>query len=78
MDSKKKKEKAVINPKNSDEQCFKWTVITALHHEEISNNQEHVSKLKLFGDQYNWQGLEFPMALQKITRFEKNNQDKTP
>ena len=28
--------KAVINPKNSDEECFKWAILAALHHEEIS------------------------------------------
>ena len=30
-----KSKKAVINPQNKDEQCFKWTVIGALHHEDI-------------------------------------------
>ena len=30
-----KSKKAVINPQNKDEECFKWTVIGALHHEEI-------------------------------------------
>ena len=29
--------KAVINPKNEDEECFKWAVIAALHYEEISD-----------------------------------------
>ena len=29
------KNKAVINPKNTDEECFKWAVTSALHHEEI-------------------------------------------
>ena len=31
-----KSKKAVINPQNKDEQCFKWAVIEALHHEELS------------------------------------------
>ena len=31
--------KAVINPKNEeDEECFKWAIITALHHEGIGND----------------------------------------
>ena len=30
-----KSEKAVINPQNKGEECVKWTVIGALHHEEI-------------------------------------------
>ena len=39
--------KAVINPQNQkDEECFKWAVITALHHEEIDFHPERISKLK--------------------------------
>ena len=30
--------KAVINPQNKDEECFKWAVIEALHHEEIKKD----------------------------------------
>ena len=29
------KKKAIINPKNSDMECFKWAVITAMKWEEI-------------------------------------------
>ena len=29
------KKKAIINPKNSDMECFKWTVIAAMKWEEI-------------------------------------------
>ena len=54
--------KAVINPKNKDEECFKWAILAALHHEEIGNNPERISKLQPFVDQYNWKGLKFPMA----------------
>ena len=33
--------KAIINPKNKeDEECFKWAVLMALHHEGIGNNPE--------------------------------------
>ena len=28
--------KAVINPQNKDEECFKWAVISALHYETLS------------------------------------------
>ena len=30
-----KSKKAVINLQNKDEECFKWAIIAALHHEEI-------------------------------------------
>ena len=65
--------KAVINPKNEDEECFKWAVITALHHEDVGAHPERITKLQPFADRYNWGGLEFPMALNKIGKFEKNN-----
>ena len=32
------RKKAIINPKNADQECFKWAVITALRWEEIGNN----------------------------------------
>ena len=30
--------KAVVNPQNKDEECFKWAFIAALHHEEIKHH----------------------------------------
>ena len=68
--------KAVINPQNQkDEECFKWAVITALHHEEIDFHPERISKLKPYSDLYNWKGLKFPVAVNQIEKFEKNNKD---
>ena len=67
--------KAVINPKNTDEECFKWAVIASLHHEEIGKNPQRITKLKLFKERYNWEGLKFPMAINEIGKFEKNNSE---
>ena len=33
-----KSKKAVINPQNKVEECFKWAVIAALHHEVIKKD----------------------------------------
>ena len=61
------RKKAVINPINlDDDECFKWAVIASLHHEEIENNVQRISKLKKFEDRYNWEGLEYPVAINKI------------
>ena len=65
--------KAVINPKNKDEECFKWAVIAALHHEEIEKDPQRITKLEPFVEQYNWEGLNFPLDYRKISKFEKNN-----
>ena len=68
-----KSKKAVINPQNKDEECFKWAVIEALHHEEIKHHPERISLLRSYEKQYNWKGLEFPVSIKKIDKFEKNN-----
>ena len=68
-----KSKKAVINPQNKDEECFKWAVIEALHHEEIKHHPERISLLRPYENQYNWKGLEFPVSIKKIDKFEKNN-----
>ena len=68
-----KSKKAVINPQNKDEECFKWAVIAVLHHKEIKNNPERISFLRPYKNQYNWKGVEFPVSIRKIDKFEKNN-----
>ena len=68
-----KSKKPVINPQNKDEECFKWAVIGALHHEEIKKDQKRISRLRPYKNQYNWKELEFPVSIKKIDKFEKNN-----
>ena len=68
-----KSKKAVINSQNKDEECFKWAVIAALHHEEIKKDHQCISRLRAYEKQYNWKGLEFPVSIKKIDKFEKNN-----
>ena len=68
-----KSKKSVINQQNMDEECFKWAVIEALHHEEIKHHPERISLLRTYENQYNWKGLRFPVSIKKIEKFEKNN-----
>ena len=63
----------MINPQNKDEECFKWAIIEALHHEEIKHLPEEISLLRSYENQYNWKGLEFPVSIKKIDKIEKNN-----
>ena len=65
--------KAVINPQNKDGEWFKWAVIAALHHEEIRHHTERISLLRPYENQYNWEGLQFPVSIKKIDKSEKNN-----
>ena len=64
--------KAVINMKNNDDQCFKWSVTRALN--PVEKNSERVSKeLKDQSERLDWSGLKFPVDLKQIIIFEKNN-----
>ena len=63
----------MINPQNQDEECFKWAVIAALHHEEIKHHPERISLLRPYENQYNWKRFEFAVSIKKIDKFEKNS-----
>ena len=53
------RKKAIVNPHNDDEECFKWSVITA---ERVGmKDPQRVSNLRKFMDNYDWSGLEFPV-----------------
>ena len=54
--------KAIINPRNEDQECFKWAVIAATHWEEIGNNPERISKLKRFEKDFDWGETKFPVS----------------
>ena len=66
--------KAIINPKNEDQECSKWAVITASRWEEINNNPERISKLKRFEKDFDWSGIGFPVSVKDISKFEFRNQ----
>ena len=68
------KKKAMINPKSSDMECFKWAVIAAMKWKEIGNNPERVSKLRRYEGDFDWSGLEFPVSFRDINKFERNNE----
>ena len=63
------RKKAIINPHNNDEECFKWVVIAA----ENVGIKDRVSNLRKFTDNYDWSGLEFPVSTKNIGVFETNN-----
>ena len=68
------KKKAMINPKNSDMECFKWAVIAAMNWEEIGNKPERVSKLRRYEGDFDWSDIEFPVSFRDINKFERNNE----
>ena len=68
------RKKAIIKPRNKDQECFKWAVITASRWEEINNNPERISKLARFEADFDWSGIGFPVSIKDIKKFELRNQ----
>ena len=67
------KRKAMINPQIGHEECFKWAIIAADKWMDFHSHPERVSNLREFADNYDWSGLEFPVSLKQIGKFEAKN-----
>ena len=63
--------KAIVNPHNDDEECFKWSVIPAEN--AGMKDPQRISNLRKFLDNYDWSGLEFPVSIKDIGKFEARN-----
>ena len=63
--------KAVINIKNKDNMCFKWSVLAALH--PVKKHSERVSKYREYDRELNFDGISFSVSLKDITKFETQN-----
>ena len=64
--------KAIINPKNSDRECFKWAVTEAVYPQK--SNRDRITKTsRENAEKFNWDGIKFPVKLSQISLFEKNN-----
>ena len=68
------KKKAIINPRNSDMECFKWAIIAAMKWESIDRDHQRISKLKRYEEEFDWSGLEFPVCIRDINKFEIRNE----
>ena len=67
------KKKAIINPNNYDNECFKWAVIATLAFPNIKSHPERISNLTKFPNNYDWSGLEFPVSTKDIGLLVINN-----
>ena len=67
------KKKAVINMKNEDNECFKWCVTRALN--PVEHHPERITQdLRRQSEELNWRGIEFPMKIDQIDKFERMNE----
>ena len=69
-----KEKKAIINMQNNDNECFKWCVTRALNMKK-KNNERIDKDLIEKSKEFHWEGIEFPVKLDQIEKFEKNNAD---
>ena len=65
--------KAIINVKNeNDNECFKWAVTSAVF--PAKEHGERLSKrMREDSEKFDWAGIEFPVSLKQIDKFENNN-----
>jgi len=69
--------KAIINMKNTDNQCFKWCIARALNPAKREIEKQNTCRVSQFqrkqAESLNFKVIEFPMSLQAIDKFERLN-----
>ena len=68
---KLKSTKAIVNIQNTDNKCFIYSVLAALHPVQ---DAQRVTKYIPFIHELNLSGIDMPMKLQQIPKFEKQNE----
>ena len=63
---------AIINPQNEDDKCFLWCVLRALNPRK-RDSERIDKKLKEKENTLNMEGIEYPVSLKDIDKFEKQN-----
>ena len=68
---------AIINVQNTDDRCFEYAILSALHHDDLTPlqkvNANYVSNYKQWENTLNFDGITFPMSMKNIKKFEKQN-----
>ena len=65
------RKKAITNIQNRDEKCFLWCILRYLHPRD--KNDTLLTDLKEYEYSLNTKGIDFPMKLKHISKFEKLN-----
>ncbi|XP_018393526.1 PREDICTED: uncharacterized protein LOC108772490 [Cyphomyrmex costatus] len=65
--------RATINVESFDNACFAWSIVTALCVYPAINNVSRVSQYPHYLDVLRLEGIEFPVTLKQITKFEDLN-----
>ena len=65
--------KGLINIRNKDEKCFLWSVIAKLYGNPNDHDPYRVSHYTNYESRFNLQGINFPLKLCDIPKFERQN-----
>ena len=68
-----KNKKACVNVQNNNQECFKFSILAALHYDEIKKNYFRPSKYTKWLNDLNFNGIDFPVDLKDIDKFENQN-----
>ena len=68
------RKKACLNIKNRDNKCFLWCILASLHPIPYQDNPNRASKYYEYEGEMNMNGIEYPVAIKDIDRFEKQNE----
>ena len=71
LPGKYKDSKSIINIKNNDQYCFSWCILAQLY--PVENHEDRISKYIIHLNKLNLKGLEFPMKVKDIPKFENLN-----
>jgi hypothetical protein len=63
--------RGLLNIQNEDNECFLWSILAALH--PVQMHPERVSNYIQYEDTLNFLGIDFPVSLSKVEKFEKQN-----
>ena len=64
--------KALVNVQNEDQNCFLYSILASLFPDK-NGNVSKVRAYKKYLDKLNHKGIEMPMAVKDIDKFEKMN-----
>ena len=71
LPEKYKKNKSIINIKNDDQYCFLWCILSYLY--PVEDNKSRKSNYSMPLNKLNLKGLEFPLKVKDIPKFENLN-----
>lgn len=67
---------SIVNLKNTNHECFKWSILAALHHNEVKNKNKvnDAQSYRLWANELNFDDIDFPVPLNQIDKFMEQNE----